>query len=231
MGTGPALGARHAQDMADRFVNRKSRVSPSADGRGFTLLEVILAVSILAVVVLLATTALRVGLRAREAGQRRADLQQENRALVELVSETLAGAFPYQGRLGQSPDRIVLFQGEPDEVRFVTTAPPLALDTTAAPFHAVVLGLEGEDALRLIERLVPTDDPFTPGSERVLSRSITRFTLAYRDEAGEWQDKWDGREAGGLPTAVRFELRVGRRSETAPPVVIALPLGKRSNPQ
>ena len=70
-----------------------SRSSPCADGRGFTLLEVILAVSILAVVVLLATTALRVGLRAWEVGQRRVDRQQESRALVELVSESLAGAF------------------------------------------------------------------------------------------------------------------------------------------
>jgi hypothetical protein len=42
----------------------------------------------------------------------------------------------------------------------------------------------------------------------VLSRSVTRFTLAYRDEDGVWQDKWDAREAGGLPTAVRVELAV-----------------------
>jgi prepilin-type N-terminal cleavage/methylation domain-containing protein len=218
--------------MADRLVSRsRPGPSPCADGRGFTLLEVILAVFILAVVVLLATTALRVGLRAWEAGQRRADLQQENRALMELVSDTLAGAFPYQGHLGQNPDRFVLFQGERDEVRFVTTAPPLALDTTVAPFHAVVLGLKGEDALRLIERLVPTDDPFTPGSERVLSRSISHFALSYRDESGVWQDKWDGRDAGGLPTAIRFELAVGRRTEAAPAVIIDMPLGKRSTPQ
>lgn len=217
--------------MADQLVSRpKAWSSRRADSRGFTLIEVILAVSILAVVVLLATTALRVGLRAWEAGQRRADIQQENRALVELMSETLAGAFPYQGRLGENPDRVVLFQGEPGEVRFVTTAPPLALETTDAPFHAVVLGLNGEDALRLVERLVPTDDPFTPGSERVLSRSITHFSLSYRDESGEWQDKWDGREAGGLPTAIRFELTVGRLSQPAPAVVIAMPLGKRTAP-
>ena len=218
--------------MADRLVSRRRLpVSPRADGRGFTLLEVILAVSILAVVVLLATTALRVGLRAWEVGQRRVDRQQESRALVELVSESLADAFPYLGRIGQNPDRVVLFQGEPDEVRFVTSAPPLVLDAPAAPFHAVVLGRKGEDALRLIERLVPTDDPFGPGPERVLSQSVTRFSLAYRDETGQWQDTWDGREAGGLPTAIRFELAVGGLAQPAPSVVIALPLGKRENPR
>jgi len=207
------------------------RASLRADGRGFTLLEVILAVSILAVVVLLATTSLRVGLRAWESGQRRVDLQQENRALVELLTDSLAGAFPYQGRLGENPDRVVLFQGEAEEIRFVTSAPPLGLDAPAAPFHAVVLGRKGENALRLIERLVPTDDPFGPGPERVLSRSITRFTLAYRDEFGQWQDTWDGKESGGLPTAIRFELAVGGGVRTAPAVVIAMPLGKRATPQ
>ena len=218
--------------MAHRVVRRRAlQASPRAHGEGFTLIEVILAVSILAVVVLLATTALRVGLRAWEAGQRRVDLQQENRAVVELVSESLAGAFPYLGRLGQNPDRVVLFQGEPGEVRFVTSAPPLALDAPVAPFHAVVLGRKGETALRLMERLVPNDDPFAAGPERVLSRSVTRFTLAYRDESGAWQDTWDGREAGGLPTAIRFELAVGGGARTVLAVIITLPIGKRSRPQ
>ena len=207
---------------------RRLRATLRPDGRGFTLVEVILAVSILAVVVLLATTALRVGLRAWEAGQRRADLQQESRALVELVSEALAGASAYQGRLGQNPERIVLFEGEPDEVRFVTSAPPLTLDDPVAPFHAVVLGRKGQDALRLVERLVPSDEPFAPGPERVLSRSVTRFSLAYRDEAGAWQERWDGREAGGLPTAVRFELAVAGLARATPALVVALPMGKRA---
>ena len=84
-------------------------------------------------IVVLATAALRVGLRAWEAGQRRADLQQESRALVELVSEALAGASAYQRPPGQSPERVVLFEGEPEEVRFVTSAPPLTLDAPIAP--------------------------------------------------------------------------------------------------
>lgn len=229
MGTEPPLRARHPPHLADRLVSRRAlRGNLRAGGRGFTLVEVMLAVSILAVVVLLATAALRVGLRAWEAGQRRVDLQQEGRALVELVSEALAGASPYEGRLGLNPERVVLFEGEPEEVRFVTNAPPLMLDVPVAPFHAVVLGRKGHDALRLIERLVPSDEPFAPGPERVLSRSVTRFSLAYRDESGAWQERWDGREAGGLPTAVRLELAIGGLVRAVPAVVVALPLGKRT---
>jgi general secretion pathway protein J len=201
---------------------------PRTDPRGFTLIEVVIAVSILAVVVLMGAWSLRVGLRAWEAGQRRVDVQQESRALVELVSEALAAAHPYQGRLGLSPERVVLFEGEAEEVRFVTTAPPLGLDAPNAPFHAVVLGRTGSDTLRMIERIVPTDEPFDGGPERVLSRSVTRFRLTYQDETGAWQERWDGKEVGGLPTAVKLELVVGT-GRVAPAVVIPLPLGKRSS--
>ena len=205
---------------------RTSRVKLGPD-RGFTLIEILLAVSTLAVVVLMATGALRVGLRAWESGQRRVDRQQEGRALVELISDALAGASPYQGRLDISPERLVLFEGEPDEIRFVTNAPPLMLDAPAVPFHAVVLGRKGQGALRLVERLVPSDEPFTPGLERVLSRSVTRFTLAYRDESGAWQERWNAREAGGLPTAVRLELAIAGLGRATPPLVVALPLGRQ----
>ena len=62
--------------------------------------------------------------------------------------------------------------------------------------------------------------------ERVLSRSISRFSLTYRNEAGAWQEQWDGREAGGLPVAVRLELALAGLSRPAPAIVVALPLGK-----
>jgi hypothetical protein len=144
------------------------------------------------------------------------------------VSETLAGASAYRGRSGLSPERVILFEGEPEELRFVTSTPPLTLDAPIAPFHAVVLGRKGQDTLRLIERLMPSDEPFAPGPERVLSRSVTRFTLAYRDEDGVWQDKWDAREAGGLPTAVRVELAVPGLPRTTPALVVMLPMGKQA---
>jgi type II secretory pathway component PulJ len=190
------------------------------------LIEIVLAVSILAVVVLLATSALRVGVRAWEVGQRRVDLQQQSRVLTELVTEALAGAYPYQGRPGLGLNRVVLFEGAADEIRFVTSSPPLVLDAPAAPFHAVVLGRTGSGELRLVERIVPTEEPFGPGAERILAKSVARFRLAYRDATGTWQTRWDGKEAGGIPTAVRLELVVDPTRVT-PDVVIPLAMGER----
>ena len=197
---------------------------------GFTLIEVVLAVSALAVVVLLLAATLRIGLRAWEAGQRQAAAQQETRAVVELVTEALAAAYPYRGTVGGGLERVVLFQGEPEEVRLVTTAPPLALDAPATPFHAVTLGRPTTDRLRIVERLLPTDEPFGEGLETTLSRAVTTFRLQYRDEAGAWLDRWDGKTAAGLPTAIRVELgfRMGGRSTDPVPLVVPIALGKEA---
>lgn len=192
--------------------------------RGMTLLEVVLALSILAVIAVVLMGSLRVGVRAWEAGTRRADSQQEIRTLAELVTETLAGTYPYKGRIGTGLTRVVLFQGEPDLVRFVTAAPPLALEAPAAPFHAVTLERVEGDRLQVRERLVPAEEPFEEGTPAVISRSVTAFRLQYLDDKGAWQDRWDGPTLAALPAAVRVELTVKTRDrvETLPTFVVPI---------
>lgn len=200
------------------------------DSRGLTLVEVLLASSILAAIVVLLIATLRVGVQALETGERRAAAQQELRAVVELVTDALAAAYPYRARVGINPQRVVLFEGESDQVRFVTTAPPLLLDAPAVPFHAVVLRHTGERELRVVERLVPAEEPFPDGPSLVLSRSVTALKLEYRDPQGLWQSTWDGPTASALPVAVRVELTFqsrGRPSTTAA-FVVPIALGKET---
>jgi general secretion pathway protein J len=209
---------------------RRAGLARPGSGRqaGLTLLEVILAVAILAVVVVALAGALRVAVRAWESGERQAAAQQEVRVVVELMTEALAGALPYRGRLGDGLDRVVLFEGEPDAVHFVTSAPPLVLSSPVAPFHAVALGRTSSDELRIEEKLVPTEQPFREGTPTVLSRGVTSLRFQYRDADGLWQDRWDARSAGGIPTAVRVDLslKAGRRGPALPSLVIPLALGK-----
>lgn len=197
---------------------------------GMTLLEILLALSIFAVIVVVLVGSLRVGVRAWEAGERQASLQQEIRGIVELITEALSAAYPYRARLGGGLQRVVLFQGEPEEVRWITSAPPLTLDAPAAPFHAVVLRRGGEAELRVVERLLPAEEPFADGPHTVLSRSVTALRLQYRDDQGVWQDRWDGQTAAGLPTAVRIEvtIRERRRPSSVVGFVVPIPLGKRA---
>jgi general secretion pathway protein J len=201
-----------------------------ANARGMTLLEVLLALTILALIVVVLVAALRVGVRAWEAGERRAAGHQELRAMIELLTEALSTAFPYKGRLGEGLTRTVLFEGEADEVHWVTTAPPLLLEAPAVPFHAITLRYTSEGELRLTERLVPTDEPFGDEPHVGLSRAVSAFHLEYRDEQGAWQSRWE-KANNSLPRAVRVELTVrepGRGTERKAAFVVPLPLAKVS---
>jgi general secretion pathway protein J len=206
-----------------------TRVAPRRDQAGMTLLEVLVALTILSVIVAVLLAGLRVGVRAWESGERRAAAQQELRAVIELLTEALATAAPYRGRLGDAPDRVTLFQGEADEIRFVTSAPPLVLDVPAAPFHAVTVRRTSDDQLRLVERMVPADEPFgQEGARAVLSRAVTGFKVEYRDGEGAWVDRWDPRNNRGLPAAVRVALTVqpkGQNERTAT-FVVPIALGR-----
>jgi general secretion pathway protein J len=198
------------------------------DQGGLTLLEIVLAMTVLALMVVLLLASLRVGVRAWEAGERRASTQQELRAVIELLTDALSTAVPYRGRLGDAPERRVLFEGEEDAVRFVTTTPPLVLDAPAVPFHAVTLRRTEQGELRLTERLVPAREPFGDEPHVVLSRRVAALRFEYRDDEGLWQTRWD-RTENSVPVAVRVALRVrepggGERQATfVVPIVLGRP--------
>jgi general secretion pathway protein J len=198
------------------------------DAAGFTLVEVLIAITILATIVVLMAAALRIGARAWEAGEKRAGFQQETRAIVELLTDALSGAFPYQGLIGEGQERGILFAGESDEVRFVTSVPPLFLEAPAVPFHAVTLRHDADDReLRVTERLVPNDEPFGEDPHMVLSRTIETLRFEYRDDEGNWQDRWE-RNRNALPVSIKVEVTVrdpGRGERTLAFVVPVL-MGK-----
>jgi general secretion pathway protein J len=194
------------------------------DAAGLTLIEVLIAITILAAIVVLMASALRVGARAWEAGEKRAAAQQEVRAIVELLTDALSGAFPYQGRLGEGEERGILFVGEADEVRFVTSLPPLFLEAPAVPFHAVTLRHVADDReLRVTERLVPNDEPFGEDPHMVLSRGIETLRFEYRDDEGNWQDRWE-RNRNALPVTIKVELTLRDAGRGERTVVFMVPV-------
>jgi len=194
--------------------------------RGFTLLELLLALAILATLVALLLAGLRVGVSAWEAGEARAELQQRLRAVAGHLEEALASASPYRGG-PEGRERRILFEGEPHRVRFVTAGAPLALPGSIA-FHAVTVAWEPNEGLTLTEKPLPAEEPFAGGTRLTLDREVSGLRLSYRDESGAWQEAWDGGAAEGLPTAVRLDLQVRfrQRTEPLPSLVILLPLGK-----
>jgi general secretion pathway protein J len=193
--------------------------------RGFTLLEVLIALSIVGLLLTIAFGGLRVAMAAWRQGEDRAEAHQHVRAIAYTLSRAVGAAYPYRATRGTSPEQVVLFAGTDRRVEFVTQSPPLPLQAPIA-FTAVVIALgDGDDTgLVVRERALPNRDPFTEGTVVMRDPSVTSLALKFLNEDGAWVDVWDGQDAKTIPRAVRLALGItlNGREQTLPPVTVTL---------
>ncbi len=201
---------------------------------GFTLLELIVALTILALIVGSVTAGLRIAVASIERGEKVAGDAARLRAAVGIIERSIRSA----DLLAVSPGggTAVFFMGEEKRLRFLTAQPPAAIGGGAPrliSFHEVA-GPEGGLAMS-------TASPFraegAAGWEgikdpRVLVPGAVEVSFSYTkgpDEEArwEWLPSWDPAETGRLPAAVRVEFVVsaeGGARSTA--FVVPIPAGE-----
>ncbi|MBI4698378.1 MAG: type II secretion system protein [Nitrospirae bacterium] len=169
-----------------------------ARGRsGFTLLELIIAITILSIVVAIVGSGFRLGIRAWEKGEAETQETQRLRALSGLISQTIKSAFPYQ--VTYEEEKVILFQGEKDFILFATTS-----DTG---FKWVRYAYK-DGKLILTEGILP-DKKFTDKikeDEEIIDSDVGEVKFEYlsakKDEG--WKESWD--MGDGIPPAVRVKV-------------------------
>jgi len=205
--------------MSTRQVSRE---------QGFTLIELMLALSIVAALLAVTFGGLRVGLAAWRQGEDRAEAQQHVRSLVHVLGRSLASAYPYLATEADSAQPVVLFQGTSDRLALVTTAPPFP-NAVAVAFTAVMLALEGDEspALAVRQKVLPNRDPFEVVKPILLDPAVIGVRFRFlRDAAGAWEERWDAAIEQRLPRAVEIILttRLGGRTREHPPLTVSLPV-------
>ncbi len=206
-----------------------SRRNRRQSERGFTLIELMLALTLVAALVALTFGSLRVGLAAWRQGEERAGVQQHGRGLVQVLARSLGAAHPYQGEARGGGRPPILFEGEAERLAFVTGTPPFP---TAVPiaFTAVTLGTESGDGpgLAVRQKALPNTDPFERVEPVLVDGSVRAVTFRYlRDAAGSWEERWDAVAEGRLPRAVEITLTtsIGGREIEHPPFIVTIPAG------
>jgi type II secretory pathway component PulJ len=176
--------------------------------RGFTLVEVVLALGIAAAVLVIVFGGLRVALAAWSKGEARAARLDHARGVIVLLEHALDGAFPYRFGTPEQPEPHVLFDGRPDRVTFATLAPPFP---GAVPIAFTAVSLSSEEAgLTLRQQVLPS----LLVLDRLAPVLVDRETAAVRfrylgQEPGAWQEAWDMSREETIPRAVEITL-VGR---------------------
>jgi hypothetical protein len=192
------------------------------------MLEVMIALAIVATLLLIAFGGLRIAVAAWQQGEDRAEAHQEIRSLVFALARSVGGAHPYRASRGEAPDPVLLFASTQTGLEFVTQQPPVPVGAPIA-FTAVVISLEAGEKPGLVirQRILPNRDPFTEAAVVLRDPSITRLTLRYLDDSGAWRETWDGEDEGALPRAVQIVAVTSLRGRdvTLPPLTVTLRTG------
>ncbi len=149
---------------------------------GFTLLELIISLAMVAVLVTACLMAVRLATASREAGTQKADMHQRLRVLHERLHSTLRSThlifispesqslLPDDDEEKSGDSRILAFEGKPESLKFVTFSEPLINGESSPWMHEVRFYLkknEDTDSLEIFlnERPFSQKDFFAQESQ------------------------------------------------------------------
>ena len=185
--------------------------------KGFTLIEMIFAMTIMSIVAVIIAYGFYLGTDAWKRGERETGETQKLRVLSGLFSQQLKSAYPYQ--IDIDDEKVVFFEGESDSITFVTTL----TDSSFGGFKWVRYSFEN-GTLLYKEGLLPDKewDEKTEGKEKVVDTDLGSIEFSfYSADEEEWNESWDFGEY--LPGAVKIRISYFQ------PFTISIPAGLRES--
>lgn len=186
---------------------------PALSERGFTLVEVLLATALLAVIAAMSFGSLQFSTMAIDGARSAAAREQVVRSTLRIMTEelTAGSSNPVGPWIGVSTTQ----EGQPaDTVAFLTLGQFRgAFSSQETELVRIVYTRESDRLLRLVRRnLYGLNDESVDQLE--LARNVRGFNVRYYDaQANVWVDDWDGRARNAAPGAVLIELTVMQDNE------------------
>ncbi len=175
---------------------------------GFTLMELLVAMTLVALMASMILGGMQFGTRVWERSQSTSESVEEIRVVRQLVYDLVARSYPYYHETSKS-DGAPPFIGEPQELIFSADAPR---QFQLKGLHRFRLRYEqsGTDARTLmldwiVDRNGRRDPRYDAATEsKVLLDQVEKFELEYFDGV-RWGNRWNAKN--GLPELVRVNLK------------------------
>jgi len=200
-----SLGRRLLLFVQRKQVERSRRSKAAASG--FTLIEVVLALAIFALMAAILYGAFSLSHSAVEKSEANSTRNQKQRAITELLGNYIRSTFPYKE---SAQDQTVFFTGESDSVTFVSVysqamggrgMAKIHLSTEEDGDHQIALKVEEIAPVRISAEVGATGQ----SHGLLLQADMREIRFAYLEPQAEdekWEDRWDGAERRMLPRAV-----------------------------
>ncbi|HZR83059.1 MAG TPA: type II secretion system protein GspJ [Candidatus Binatia bacterium] len=203
---------------------------------GFTLLEVLVALAIAAIVVLAEVAPFQRAIASRDRAEAALDRTSAARITLQRIAEEVQGAVPVPGRRFAVAD--TTFDLPSSDLTLATTASHRLSSGPRDPIEMVRYHLEpparGETGGRLVKEQLPS--VASAGVEplrAVVLEGVAGFRARVLPRAGQpWADTWQGGDGGkpeDLPRAVELEIALADPNGEAVPfhLAVTLPMAVR----
>jgi len=210
---------------------------------GFTLIEVIVAMTILGFILVIIYQVFRLSLFSWEKGESAAEEYQKIRIVSQLLSQQVKSTFPYEIKTQKAESNYLAFEGKKQSLRFVSAFPAKSRRPEGLVFavYDYKEGGRGQGSLVLYEQRVLNKDFFEETLKKdtgvTLLEGLSELRFEYYREADPennktegWFDDWNAKEEKRLPKAVRMTLTFGNEKEEKqkPPMtlLVSIPANK-----
>ena len=196
-------------------IPRSRRGGFAARARGFTLLELTIALLLLAMMAAVVTGSINLAGKSWDGGEAKAEQVTGMRLTGEFLRAQIAAEFPL--RMKKVVGLPLMFGGEHNELRYAAALAPRVSEGGVYYFRLSVVR-DGDKSRLVLDRVIPDPDTtaepsFTGADRSILADGIADLTIGYYgrganatlDTAPTWQDRWDDRDQ--LPLLMRIDVK------------------------
>jgi len=200
------------------------------NNKGFTLIELVIALSLSVVIVVILLAAMRLAYKSQAKGAEKVELAQKIRLLEDRITWLLRGTYPYYQK--KTDEEKLFFKGESDQIGFVTSSVDSygngPEDLAGLKWISFFTDREG---LKMREKVFFLEDVFEDegGKVYLLDPEVDTLELEYYDipedeTEGDWVLYWDPEEKTYLPDAVKFKFTFEHEGKTVvlPEIIVRI---------
>jgi prepilin-type N-terminal cleavage/methylation domain-containing protein len=187
---------------------------------GFTLLEMLVAVTLVAMMAVGLWAVFRISIRSWSRGTEFIDRNQRHRSILDLVRKQIASAYPLFTKidLQQNEPSYLIFSGAENSLRFVSLnslrfqeSPGLTLVSyevarDSSGNYALVEKEARYTGQTLDQETTLNLSTATPIFGNLLSCTFEYFDPGDNDNSSEWVREWEGKDQRQLPVAVSITM-------------------------
>ncbi|MDO8845399.1 prepilin-type N-terminal cleavage/methylation domain-containing protein [Methylicorpusculum sp.] len=184
--------------------------------KGFTLIEIMMAMTLLSLMMVLLFGALRISAQSWEVGEGKVAQVSETAMVYQFFRRHLAIAQPLWHDFSEDEERAFSFRGTAESVQFVSPLPASAARPGLQVFTVYLQQENGNNALKVsIKPFFPSsDEQAWQDEDVVILTHVSLFQMSYFEsdplsESGGWQQEWVDRET--LPSLIK--IRIARDNE------------------